>query len=205
MTILLAIVAVTAHASSFVPPPPVSEQLAASAAAGEYVVLSTTAVTLDDGFVVTHAEIEAVGTPVHGTVERATLLLPGGVVGDRFEEGFEGAPRVDAGETLFLVLQAHEDLYLVANGWPAGLFRKLDTPPGAVMVDIDGEVVQRVPCDARPVRAVAWPSAPANPDRDETGSPAPLVAGTTLVDDPLAVALPWDIAVAAFAACGGAR
>lgn len=194
-----------ASATTFLPPPPVNEQLAASVAAGEYVVLSTTVVTLEDGFVVTDAEVEATGTLAHGTVVRATVRFPGGVVDGRFKECAEGAPQVSTGDVLFLVLSARQERLLVANGWPSGMFRKVDSPSGPVMVDTAGRFVSAVPCNGRPLGVAQAPPVPENPDLDETGRlplPAP---NTRLVLDPLAAALTWDSAVAAFATCGGGR
>src|SRR5688572_15459496 len=81
-------------ATTFPPAPPLGEQLARAEVAGVYVVRSTRTVRLEDGFVATRAEIEAVGVPVRGDVRHATLGVPGGMVGSRYVESVEGAPRV---------------------------------------------------------------------------------------------------------------
>ncbi len=167
--------AALASATTFPPAPPLAEQLAKAEIAGVYVVRSTSTVTLEDGFVATRAAIEAVGEPVRGAVRKATLGVPGGVVDGRYVDGFEGAPRVETGDTLFLFLQPHDDRLILSDGFTAGLWRKVETTRGAVMTDGEGAVVTGVTCDARPQRL---------PGKE---------------------ALPWDEAVAAFARCGGAR
>jgi hypothetical protein len=163
-----------ASATTFPPPPSLAEQLAHAEVAGVYVVRSTRTVRLDDGFVATRAEIEAVGVPDRGRVRRATLGLPGGRVGDRYVESIEGAPRVDTGDVLFLFLRAHDERYILVDGFKAGLYRRVETTLGPIMVDGAGQRVTAVSCDAVPARGSG-------------------------------VGLPWDDAVAAFAACGGDR
>jgi hypothetical protein len=111
-----------AQATTFPPAPLLATQLAEAEVAGVYVVRSTRTVTLEDGFVATSAEIEAVGQPVRGNVRHATLGVPGGVVGGRFVGAFEGAPQVGAGDVLFLFLQRHEDRYVLSNGSAVGFW-----------------------------------------------------------------------------------
>jgi hypothetical protein len=146
-----------AWGTTFPPAPPLAEQLERAEAAGVYVVRSTRTVTLPDGFVATRAELEAVGEPVRGALRTATLGVPGGVVGGRYVDGFEGAPRVAAGDTLFLFLQPHDDRWILRDGFAAGLYRRLETSSGAYMVDGEGRAVTDVRCDARPVRGEGKP------------------------------------------------
>lgn len=152
-----------AMGTTFPPAPPLGEQLERAEVAGVYVVRSVETVTLPDGLVATRARIDAVGEPVRGDVRSATLGLPGGVVGDRFVESLEGAPRVEEGETLFLFLQPHDGRYILRDGFAAGLYRKVETTTGTRMVDGDGRAVTDVRCDARPSRgegaAMTWDEA----------------------------------------------
>ena len=197
---LILAIASLAGATSFRPPPPVAEQLLAAAAAGVYVVTSTTTVTLDEGQLVTNADIEAVGTPVRGAITHATLRVPGGYRDGRYIESIEGAPRIEVGETLFVVLKSVDDFYIVANGWPAGLFRQQVLDGGRlVMVDVEGRPVVEVPCTSVPTRAVASRS-----DEDPDGPEEPARPPSVVVaDDPFTLAMAWDDAVSAFATCGG--
>lgn len=146
-----------AWATTFPPAPPLAEQLERAEAAGVYVVRATRTVTLPDGFVATRADVEALGEPVRGEVRKGLLGVPGGLVGDRYVDGMEGAPRVAPGDVLFLFLQPHDDRYILRDGFTAGLYRRVETSSGAVMVDGGGHPVTAVTCDARPVRGEGDP------------------------------------------------
>jgi hypothetical protein len=150
-------IATVASATTFPPATPLSEQIEGADAVGVYVVGATKTVTLPDGFVATRAQIDAAAAPVKGDVRSGTLGVPGGWLGDRYVESFEGAPIVSTGDTLFLFLRAHEDRYILAYGFSAGLYRRVVSDTGPIMVDGEGEPVTGVSCDARPERGDGAP------------------------------------------------
>jgi hypothetical protein len=141
-----------ARATTFPPSPWLATQLAQAQVAGVYVVRSTRTVVLQDGSVGTRAEIEAVGRPIRGNVRRATLGVPGGVVGGLHVDAFEDQPGVSAGDVLFLFLEREDDGYVLADGFTMGAWPMAGGTGGADANGLRGQLVTGVQWDAAPAR-----------------------------------------------------
>jgi hypothetical protein len=166
--------------------------------AGEYRVASVETV-LDDGLPVSHVRLEAV-TDVKGVLIDATVIFPGGVVDGRFRDWFRSHLQVVEGETLFLMLKPVSSMpgyFTVRYSFLHGFFRRVTTERGSMMVDAAGRFIVDMPCDGLPARTALLAS------QAEGEARAPSLPDVIWTDDPEAVAMPWDDAVAALVQCGG--